>query len=512
MSFKPCRTLPLLVLLSLSGLPACAPEPAEVPAAEPAINTPATPQQAYVSNIQVSTDCGVGTIPTAAPGLAEPVGRKLRDMPERIAKMQAVGADRPLADTDFERVSPGYIVIDPNDMSESLIIDNAKNVVASFTGDYPILLSQILPNGNRLVSSGGYSEPFVDGGGHRGCMEEYAPDGTLVWRLNLNDARFMHHHDVIKLPNGNVLAAVWERVPAAEAVSQGRDPERVAENGNHWYDWVVEIDPYTATVVWEWSTKHHLVQDFDPGKSNYGVLADHPGLLDINAIEPRMKGEIDDDWTHVNAIDYNPELDQIAISSNYLSEIWIIDHSTTPWESAGHTGGRYGRGGDFLYRWGHPERYDRGTAEDRTLFNQHDVQWIKPGLPGEGHLLIFNNGDPKLRRHSTVVEIAPEMNADGSYVLRGSAAFGPESLAWEYNPEAPERFFSFFISGAQRLPNGNTLVNHGAGGKVREVTSMGEIVWEYEYRNEVDAAHMLFRANRYPPDHPGIVEILKHSQ
>ena len=225
-------------------------------------------------------------------------------------------------------------------------------------------------------------------------------------------------------------------------------------------------------------------------RSNFGVVADHPELMNINSFQPSMEGSPRDDWTHVNAIDYNAELDQIAISSNHLSEIWIIDHSTTPQEAAGHAGGRHGKGGDFLYRWGNPQRYDRGTADDRKLFNQHDVQWIRPGLAGAGNLMIFNNGDSRLRPYTTAIELTPPMNADGTYRLQSGQPYGPETLAWEYNPDPPERFFSFFISGVQRLPNGNTLVNQGAGAQVREVTPAGEIVWEYKIRERgTGAAH-----------------------
>lgn len=142
------------------------------------------------------------------------------------------------------------------------------------------------------------------------------------------------------------------------------------------------------------------------------------------------------------------------------------------------------------------------------LFGQHDVQWIDPGLPGAGHILIFNNGDGKLRPYSTVVEFAAKMNAGGAYDLADGMAYGPETLVWEYNPEPPERFFSFFISGAQRLANGNTLIDQGAGAKAREVTSSGEIVWEYAYTDAAEGPHMLFRANRYPADHPGIQALL----
>ncbi len=214
------------------------------------------------------------------------------------------------------------------------------------------------------------------------------------------------------------------------------------------------------------------------------------------------------DWTHVNAIDYNAELDQILLSSNYHNEIWIIDHGTTPQQAAGHKGGKYGKGGDILYRWGNPANYDRDDSGNQLLFRQHDAHWIEPGLPGAGNILVFDNGDREKRPYSTVVEIDTGVNEDGSYSLETAAAFGPVAPVWTYDPEPPERFFSFFISGAQRLPNGNTLVNQGAGAKLREISPDGEIVWEYAYQDDIDAPHMLFRANRYPPDHPGIQKII----
>jgi hypothetical protein len=60
-------------------------------------------------------------------------------------------------------------------------------------------------------------------------------------------------------------------------------------------------------------------------------------------------------WNHMNSIDYNPTFDQIAMSVRGNSEVWIIDHSTTTAQAKGHTGGKYGKGGDLLYRYGNPE-------------------------------------------------------------------------------------------------------------------------------------------------------------
>jgi len=464
----------------------------------------------YRSSKKVSNDCGVTIIADPPPGFAVPRGATPKEMSKMITKFQAVGAERAMTKTDPSRVSDGYVMIEPLAVRESMLLDNNKNIVASFSGDYLGGFTQLLPNGNRLVSSNAPTDEFKKGGGYRGCVEEYASDGSLLWRLNLNTENYIHHHDVVKMDNGNVLALVWEKVSVDQVISQGRNPEVVAENGLFWYDGVIEVNPLTAEIVWEWSARHHLIQEFDAGKENYGVVADHPELLDINLFHASPSdGSVSPDWTHANALDYNPELDQIIFSSNYLSEIYVIDHSTTAYESIGDSGGRYGKGGDFLYRWGNPANYGRGSQEDQKLFRQHDVQWIKPGLNGAGNFLIFNNGAGKLRPYSTVVEITPAMNADGSYDVPAIGSFGPDTLAWEYNPKPEEQFFSWFISGAQRLPNGNTFVNHGAAGKLREVTSEGEIVWEYHFTTAyTDAPHGLFRANRYPLDHPGVVALI----
>ena len=145
------------------------------------------------------------------------------------------------------------------------------------------------------------------------------------------------------MPNGSVLAQVWQKSSADIAVAQGRDPATLPEEGGFWFDVIVEIDPIAMEVVWEWSARNHLIQDFDPTKANYGVIADNPGLMDINLLDIE-DGMIHPDWVHANAIDYNPELDQIAVSFRALNEILIIDRSTTPREAEGHSGGRYGKG------------------------------------------------------------------------------------------------------------------------------------------------------------------------
>ena len=144
-----------------------------------------------------------------------------------------------------------------------------------------------------------------------------------------------------------------------------------------------------GSIIWEWDIWDHLIQDFDSNKENFGIIANHPELVDINFIFNNMT---DLDWLHGGAIDYNAELDQILLSPRFTSEIWVIDHSTSTVEAPGHNGGNANKGGDLLYRWRNSAVFKTGTANDQKLFGSHNAQWIAPGLPGAGNIIVFNNG------------------------------------------------------------------------------------------------------------------------
>lgn len=171
-------------------------------------------------------------------------------------------------------------------------------------------------------------------------------------------------------------------------------------------------------------------------------------------------------------------------------------------------------GGDIMYRWGNPQAYHAGDADDQTLFLQHDAQWIRPGLAGEGNILIFNNGAGRTpENYSSVDEIIPPVDGSGNYALTPGEAFGPDTLTWTYEAPTPTDFYSSFVSGAQRLSNGSTLIAAGALGEIFEVLPDGEIVWHYV--NPVtadgplalgdpipDRSNIIFRAYRFEPDFP----------
>ena len=186
------------------------------------------------------------------------------------------------------------------------------------------------------------------------------------------------------------------------------------------------------------------------------------------------------DWLHVNSLAYDADHDQILLSTFEFSEVWVIDHGTTTAEAAGHDGGKYGRGGDLLYRWGNPRAYRAGKVKDQRLFGQHNAQWIAKGLPGEGHILVFNNGVKRTGgAYSSVDEIVPPVDDRWRYGYAAGKAYGPDKAEWSYS--APKRIdlYAPFISGAQRLANGDTLICSGTNGTVFEVTPRGETVWKY---------------------------------
>ena len=308
-------------------------------------------------------------------------------------------------------------------------------------------------------------------GGAGGGVQKLLWDGTVVWDFRYNTNGDLTHHDVRILPNGNVLLIAWETKTRTEAIAAGRNPNYVSYQG-FMPDHIIEVQPTgpsSGEIVWEWHVWDHLIQDYDSSKENYGVVGDHPELVDVNYVTSTQP-----DWMHTNSVDYNEDFDQILISVHNFNEIWVIDHSTTTEEAAGHTGGNSGKGGDLLYRWGNPAAYRRGTTNDKKLYNQHDATWIDEGFPGEGNILVFNNGGS--RHYSTVDEITPPVDDNGEYYIAPSSAYGPTAQTWIYSPQPS--FYASHLCGANRLKNGNTLICNGETTKVFEVTPEGATVWQ----------------------------------
>jgi hypothetical protein len=361
------------------------------------------------------------------------------------------------------------------------LVDGAGNVVFQWPGTGN-LSAHLLADGTllRAQQTGGLTVP-----GATGRLQRLRLDGTLLWDLPLDQASFAHH-DIEPMPSGNVLVIAWDRMTPPDAIALGRDPALIT--GSDWLpDSILEIRQTgfsTGEVVWEWHATDHLVQDFDPNLPGFADPAMHPELIDVN-YPPIVLS--DGDWNHLNGIDYDPIHDLIAISAHSQNEIWIIDHGTTTQVAAGHTGGARGRGGDILWRWGNPEAYGRGTGADQQLFGQHDPRFVPPGYPGAGNLTLFNN--QYSATNSAVFELVLPQDQQGDFQLDPlTQTFGPAAPHWVY---AAPGFRSNFVSSAQRLPNGNTLICSGLERRVFEVTAAGQVVMSHTDPN----ANIVFQAH-----------------
>jgi len=396
-----------------------------------------------------------------------------------------------------DEYNTGYILYSPMQSNNTYLIDFNKDVKHLWESNYdPRLSAYLLENGELLrMVSFKINLRFI-AGGYGGGIQKLDWNGTILWEFEYSTDKYCLHHDAEPLPNGNILMIAWEYKTLQEAIDAGLDPNRVASN-SLWPDHIIEVKPNGINggdIVWEWHVWDHLIQDYDQTKENFGTVADHPELIDINY------GATYQDWNHINSIDYHEEFDQILLSVHSFNEIWVIDHNTTTEEAADHMGGRYGKGGDLLYRWGNPHAYRAGSLSDQKYFLQHGATWVKSGYPGEGNILVFNNGNLN-RPYSSVDEIVPPVDSYGNYIYNNGTAYGPDEQIWIYTSENPADLFSLLLSNAQRLPNGNTLICRGQGGLFLEVTPDKNVVWEYNIPFYEGGAFML---SWYPENYSGL--------
>jgi len=320
--------------------------------------------------------------------------------------------------------------------------------------------SYLLPGGTivRAVAKTGNS---FNGGGVCGQIQKVDYNNNVLWSYVYSTSSYCSHHDLCWMPNGNVLLIAYESKTAAQVQQAG-----CSYNNTMWPDKIVEIHQTGATtgeVVWEWHVWDHLCQSLYPAKDNYVTsILEHPELLNIN-YNPQK------DWMHVNGIDYNPQLDQIVFSAHNMNEIYVIDHSTTTAEAAGHTGGNSGKGGDFLYRWGNPAAYQ---ASGTNVFHVvHDAHWIPEGCPNAGYLVAFNNNGVS-NNQSTVDMINPPY--DGyNYSHTPGTAYQPSTYTLRHLCNG----HSNGQSSSQQLPNGNMHVCIAEAGFIYEVSPTNQLLW-----------------------------------
>ncbi len=469
---------------------------------------------------------------------------------------------------DPAKAASGYTIFSPFRGQNTYLIDMHGEVVHywPYPEGWSIPGSEAIEKHARLLEDGTLLRGVVDKanrGGMSGARYQIVGwDGEVIWEYGDERLEVSPHHDFRmiwnpELEEQTLMYAATTQISHEEAMAAGVDPqgrEDISSNP----DGIVEVD-LDGNIIWEWNISDHTIQDVAPQLGNYGVVADNPGKMD-----PNFGGGVTGDWIHINSFDHNAVLDQVIINNSGFSESYVVDHGATfvPGDPEESIELAASDAGDFIFRWGNPCVYDSGDCPSATnegqastnghqqVYFTHDIQWIRDreigpeigDLPGAGNLLIFDNGARRLSQtFSSILEFNPYdgpmedsryiSEVDAGYIVPtggmgmgmapGAADTISNQIVWSYRPPVPAALYSSYISGAQRLSNGNTLVCSGGHGHFFEVTPDGEVVWEYvnpvgdrtdgDYgiytimtQDAGEQTNSTFKCARYEPDYPGL--------
>jgi hypothetical protein len=367
-------------------------------------------------------------------------------------------SDTPSPVTHYEpgRCYDGYTLFATLQDRDFFLIDMDGRLVHRWPTD-ETHQAELLPNGNLIY-----------GDNYKG-VKEITWTGKKVWSYFCD-----WHHDLDLAPHGRVMILqggrhrVFDRPDIWDGCRVGLS--FLANN-------FIEIEPHTLRRTWQWWAHEHVHE-----LKAIGI----PFPRKIDEYSKDRNGDI----FHCNTLEVLPDTalgrrdprfrqGNVMFSYRQLSTIGIVDRHS----------------GEIVWAWG-PGELD--GQHQPTLIPDVDPLTGLP-MPGAGHILVFDNGK-YTRDYSRVIEVDPVTN----------------SIVWS----SPTNWYSWHVSGAQRLPNGNTLICDGPEGRLFEITHAGETVWEYYnpyFRGsdpyaakKADAAHddtggqdkvrSVYRATRYPPD------------
>lgn len=376
-------------------------------------------------------------------------------------------------------------LIAPQNSTTVTLLDTNSNVIKTWTGlTGQTGYSNYLMPGGILWRSVKTTNNSFSGGGLHGRIQKVDWNGTILFDYTISDANQIAHHDFCPMPNGDVLVIVYDKKTGTQMQAAGATSTSARQ-----LEKIVQLHPTgttTATIAWQWNLYDHLCQNSNSGGANYvSSIQNNPQLMNVNY-------QVNNDWWHMNGIDYNAALDQIAISSHNMNEHYIIDHSTTTAEAATHTGGTHNKGGDFLYRWGNPKAYGFTTAT--TNFNvTHDAHWIPADCPKAGWLVGMNNKGVSNSQSS--IDMWQSTWNGSTYTLTVGQQYLPATYGYRHacqNQGGAGAGYTSNMGNSQQLPNGNMLVCLATAGDVYEIDSNGNQLWFYSL-----ASGSLAHAYRY---------------
>lgn len=398
-----------------------------------------------------------------------------------------------------DQASSDLILYDQYHAEVTYLVNKCGEIINEWKHDFRAgLSSRLLPNG-LLLRAEFIPEGCCQQTSSGGLIQVKSWDNELVWSHKVASDSSNQHHDLIFLPNGNIMFLGWESLNAQQQMSLGKKDIQF----QIWSEFVREIKPIgtdSFELVWEWHLKNHLIQDNFPDLDNYTPIHLNPGKIDINYIGPVSFSDVH--LWHTNALDYNIEKDQILINSRGNSETWIIDHSTSTQEAAGDTGGQSGKGGQVLFRWGNPAAYKTGAPDDLLQYGSHGHYWIPSGLPNAGSIIFFNNGHsrPGSQFYSSIESISPSVDNLGNYIQNQNGQFMVDEHKILFGTEpGQEPLFSYYLSNVQQLGDG-FLINEGNSGRIFELDQNLNKSWELQ----IDSLQVnIFRAYSYSLSYSG---------
>ena len=402
----------------------------------------------------------------------------------------------PTGTTIYEpaRAWNGYTVLSPLQTQAVLVIDMNGNVVKRWEGlnNSAGGPARVLPGG-ILISASGARPPNQES--LELVQQDF--DGKVIWQFSHNEqiktgegstiwsARQHHDWQRESLPAGYYSP---ESAPVVEGTSTlilthtNRMQPKVADVMLE-DDRLVEVS-WKGELLWEWVASDHI--------DELGFAPD--ARKAIKAAQSFNKARGSFDWLHINSAHYvgpNRWFDQgdmrfapnnVIISSREASLLAIV-----------------GRDGKIVWRLGPDFSESKELRAIRQIIGQHHAHIIPKGLPGAGNVMVFDNGGASGYgfTNPTATNGANSFARATSRVLEINPV--TLQLVWSY---AAPRFYGSNISGAQRLPNGDTLVTEGPTGRLFEVTKESQIVWEYIYPqfSGAQSSNSVYRSYRLPYD------------
>ena len=447
---------------------------------------------------------------------------------------------------DPARAWSGFTVLSPLGTQAAIVIDMNGKIVKQWDGFNNSAggPARVLPNGDVIAASG--ARP-----GRQESLELVQRDfaGAVVWRLDRNEEiqtaegktiqSLRQHHDWQRedFPAGYYSPDATPARSGSNTLVLTHTDRRVPEIADVLLqdDRIIEVSP-SGAVVWQWSAGDHINElGFDAraraairgaraggaGAGRAGAGPGAPAAAAGRGAPAAGRGDAGRggagrgdagagpgsggagrgaaapaafDWLHLNSATYlgpNRWFDagdkrfapnNIIVSSREASLLAII-----------------ARDGSIVWRLGPNFLESDALRAIGQIVGQHHAHLIPKGLPGAGNLLVFDNGGAS--GYGEPSGMAPR--GVGVFARPSSRILeiDPVSLAVVWSYTAGAQFFSSNISGMQRLPNGNTLITEGAGGRVFEVTSDRQIVWEFMNAPQTAAARApgtIYRAYRVP--------------